>query len=265
MTHYSHQFTVPAPYRAYCCNHWPCGQTMAMHRHDCLQIYHVIAGDFQVDTGDGWQRILPGHAHILPPGFQHALRAGKNDLHFSVTFGTGDDERGLTRRIIAAHPRPGIQLVPLPAHLQNCLRTTGLLLDEMTQLRLILAFDSYCMNLLTQPGQNETEVRKQKLFGYLESKNTETVTVEQIADALHMSRTSLQRFCAEHFHCGIKSLHERVRVANASRLLLASEMSISQCARTCGYANIYSFSRIFKRVKGRSPQNFRRHSSQTDC
>ena len=264
LSHQSHRLTVTSPYQAFCYNRWHNGQSMAMHQHDCLQIYHVIEGDLQVDTGDGWQRIMPGHAHILPPGYQHALCTGKTDLHFSITFNTGDDERGLIRRIIAAYPQPGIQSVSLPAQLKDCLQTPRLLFDELTQLWLVHLFDAFCMNLLMQTEQGETEIRKQKLLGYLESKSTQMITVAQITSNTQMSRTNLQRFCAEYFQCGVRTLHERIRIENASRMLLKSDMSVGQCAQECGYADIYTFSRSFKRVKGRSPQDFRHHASQTD-
>lgn len=264
MSHQSHRFTVDAPYQAFCYNRWHNGQTMAMHQHDCLQIYHVIEGEFQVDTGNGWQRIPPGHAHVLPPGYQHALCTVQTDLHFSITFRKKDDERGLIRRITTAHPQPSITPVSLPAQLQDSLATPRLLFDEMTQLWLIHGFDAYCMNLLTQSEQGETEIRKKKLLDYLESKSTDTLSVNQITEMMQMSRTNLQRFCAEHFQCGARALHERIRIENASRLLLKSGLPVNQCAQACGYADIYAFSRSFKRVKGRSPQDFRHHASQTD-
>jgi AraC-like DNA-binding protein len=246
-------------------NRWHNGQTMAMHEHDCLQIYHVIEGEFYVDTGEGWQQILPGHAHILPPGYQHALGTGKTDQHFSITFRKGTDERGLIQRIIAAHAQPHIQMVSMPAQLLDMLQTRRLLFDDMTQLRLIHLFDAYCLNLLVESESGETDNRKQIILGYLESKTTQSLTVDEIAQVAGMSRTNLQRFCSKHFHCGIRALHERMRMENAARILLKNNMPVSECAQLCGYPDIYTFSRSFKRIKNRSPQEFRQHASQTDC
>ena len=266
ISHQSHRFTVNGPYQAFCINRWHNGQTMAMHEHDCLQIYHAIEGDFFVDTGEGWQQIMPGHAHILPPGYQHALRTGKTDQHFSITFRSNQaDERGLIQRIIAAHTQPNIQMVSMPAQLLDMLQTRKLLFDDMTQLRLIHLFDAFCLNLLAEAVSGETDNRKLVILEFLESKSTQPLTVEQIAHAAGISRTNLQRFCSKYFHCGIRALHEHIRIENAARMLLKSDIPVSECAMACGYPDIYTFSRSFKRIKKRSPQNFRHHATQTDC
>lgn len=236
-----------------------------MHEHDCLQIYHAIEGELHVDTGEGWQQIMPGHAHILPPGYRHALRTGKTDLHFSITFRTNHaDERGLIQRIICAYAQPCIQMATMPSQLLNMFQTHRLLFDDMTQLRLIHLFDAYCLDLLAESVSGETDNRKQIILEFLESKSTKNLTVDQIAKATGMSRTNLQRFCSTHFHCGIRALHEHIRMENAARLLLKCDLSISACAQACGYPDIYAFSRSFKRIKGRSPLDFRHHASESD-
>lgn len=260
----SHTFTITSPYQAYCYNSWLPGRGLKKHGHQCLQIFHVLKGDFEVNVGQGWQKIKPGTAHILPPGFSHALRSEKGDTHFSLTFGQRADERGLIQHLCAAFIQPQVQPVTLPSSLQAFLESPPLLFDEMTQLWLVHLFDGYCMNLLTERHQGHTEIRKQQLLSFLETQSTQVLTVEQIAKAMQMSRSSLQRFCAQTFGCGVRSLHERIRIENASRLLVQSQMPVSQCALECGYSDIYAFSRSFKRAKGRSPQAFRFHSLQTD-
>ncbi len=265
MSHQSHRFTINSPYQAYCFNRWHNGQNMAMHQHDCLQIYHVIEGTFQVNTGDDWQIIPPGHAHILPPGYKHALRTGQTDQHFSITFRSVPDERGMIQRLITAFANPCIEPVALPASLLEYFTSGNLMIDDLSQLQLIHLFDAYCLNLLAQNEQGETEIRKQKLITFLETNYAENLSVQQITKAMEMSRTSLQRFCSTVFHCGVRALHEQIRMEHAARLLIRSEISVSQCALECGYADIYAFSRSFKRIKGRSPQDFRHHAKHTDA
>ena len=212
ISHLTHQFSVKSPYQAFCFNRWHHGQIMAMHKHDCLQIYHVIEGEFHVDTGNGWERIPTGHAHILPPGHQHALRTGKTDLHLSITFHTTPDERGLIHRIITAYTQPCILPVTLPAQLHNYLQTSHLLFDELAELMLINLFDTYCLNLLSQTQQGETQIRRQKLLDYLQTHQDQSLTVKQITAHMQMSRTNLQRFCSDQFQCGVRAMHERIRM-----------------------------------------------------
>ena len=147
-----------------------------------------------------------------------------------------------------------------PATLRRFLESSPLLLTEAVELKLINLFDAYCLELLGVPDQSRGRgaAQQQLLLDFLEANVHLPLTVKQIADAVTMSRAGLQRLCAEAFGCGAHALHQRIRIEHAAKLLLHSDISISQCAGQCGFPDIYSFSRSFKRTVGLSPLAFRR-------
>ncbi len=227
---------------------------MEVHGHDYLQIIHVVEGDFAVDWGDGWQIVKPGCAHILPGGFSHSLRTTHGHKQFGLNFNTlKDAPTPLHALLCRRFTRPCIQPVEFTTPMRHYLESPPILPDELTQLKIIHMFDSYSLDLLDSLSVRSEIRQKKQLLGFLEENAAEPLTVTEISDAMSMSRASLQRFCAETFNCGVKTLHERIRIEHAARLLYQTELSISECARACGYSDIYAFSRSFKRIKGISP------------
>jgi len=82
--------------------------------------------------------------------------------------------------------------------------------------------------------------------------------VTDIARKLCWSRAKAQEICKRKFGCGIAQLHNRIRIDEATRLLLNSGTNVGEAAEACGFEDVSSFSRVFARVTGISPSQFRR-------
>ncbi len=83
-------------------------------------------------------------------------------------------------------------------------------------------------------------------------------TVAQLAAQAYMGESA---FRAAFVGATGKSPHrylEGLRIERAARMLLDGDSPVSEVARTVGYGDPYHFSRVFKRVKGRPPSEFRR-------
>ncbi len=254
----SHVFSMRCPYGFCSYNRWPPGHTLEPHSHDFLQVFHLLEGDSRIDMGGGWQTVRPGSVHVLPPGFQHAFQAGSGDLHVFLNLQPEDDERGWRQRLAEHFRTPTVYATSFPAALHRFLESRPLVLTEAAELKLINLFDAYCLSLIEGHDQARDKGTRLRLLDFLELNAHVPLTVEQIANAVPMSRASLQRFCSKVFGCGAHALHHRVRMERAARLLLQSDLSVSRCASQCGFPDIYSFSRSFKRIMGSSPLAFRR-------
>jgi transcriptional regulator GlxA family with amidase domain len=53
-------------------------------------------------------------------------------------------------------------------------------------------------------------------------------------------------------------LHEKMRVEDASRLLLNSDLNVGEVANACGFSDPYNFSRTFTKIAGVPPSVFKR-------
>jgi YesN/AraC family two-component response regulator len=52
----------------------------------------------------------------------------------------------------------------------------------------------------------------------------------------------------------------RYRMDKASEFMLTNSLSISEISRSVGYEDPLAFSKIFKKIKGASPREFREHT-----
>ncbi len=83
-------------------------------------------------------------------------------------------------------------------------------------------------------------------------------TLDSLASHAGLSRTGLaERFRETMGDTPLQYLRT-IRVQHAMRLLGETSQSLDQIARSVGYSDAFSFSKVFKRVVGQSPRDFRR-------
>ncbi|MDY5179916.1 helix-turn-helix domain-containing protein, partial [Butyribacter sp.] len=81
---------------------------------------------------------------------------------------------------------------------------------------------------------------------------------EEIAAKLNLSTSYFQHTYKKIFGISVHQDIIKARIEHAARLLQGSNNSISEIAAICGYENLEHFSRQFKKIKGVSPQQFRK-------
>lgn len=81
---------------------------------------------------------------------------------------------------------------------------------------------------------------------------------EEIAGELNISTSYFQHIYKKIFGVPVKQDIIRGRIEHAARLLQGTDASVSEIAEQCGYENLEHFSRQFKKLKGVSPQKYRR-------
>ena len=81
-------------------------------------------------------------------------------------------------------------------------------------------------------------------------------SLDDLGGRLFMSKRTLQRRLAAE-GLTFSDLMVRIRVAEAMRLLGASEMNVTAIGYVCGFADSAHFSHSFKRVAGETPGSWR--------
>ena len=88
------------------------------------------------------------------------------------------------------------------------------------------------------------------------------MTIDDIADATHMSRSSLNRKMHELFNLSAKDFVQAARIKHACNLLRSTDMAAKEVAYACGFSDPRYFSKSFKSNTGQTPTEFR--DSSTD-
>ena len=106
--------------------------------------------------------------------------------------------------------------------------------------------------------QLHTQIRMQKMLSYLYEHFRETVTLEEIANAAHISRSEAGRCFQAYLGCSPVEALIRHRLQAAQRLLHETTLTLQEICFECGFHSVNYFSRQFRRVYGCSPSEKRK-------
>ena len=100
--------------------------------------------------------------------------------------------------------------------------------------------------------------RVKHVMEYLQEHYAEHVTLADVAALVNMSTSSFSRFIKIRTGKNFIDCLNEIRVSAVARLLVDEPThTIADIAYKCGFNNISNFNRIFKRLRGFTPQQFR--------
>jgi AraC family transcriptional activator of pobA len=95
------------------------------------------------------------------------------------------------------------------------------------------------------------------MFACLETRANAATTVGDLAEAMHMSTSTLVRALKRDLGVSPKKLLIQHLVRRACESLLLSDRNIAEIAAVLGFANPFYFSRFFRQHTGQKPTAYR--------
>lgn len=77
------------------------------------------------------------------------------------------------------------------------------------------------------------------------------------SSALNLSEKQMNDLCNRHFHCGLKKILTDRLMQEARKLLISSELSVSEISYKLKFDDNSYFNRVFKKQTGLTPKRFR--------
>jgi AraC-like DNA-binding protein len=122
------------------------------------------------------------------------------------------------------------------------------------------------LNLLMDESWNpqnnaKTNYCKQNLQNvkdYLDSHYTEKITLDLLSEMFFINKFYLARVFKEQFGVPVNTYLIQVRITHAKQMLRFTDMPIEKIAHACGMSDNNYFARMFKKVEGYTPGEFRR-------
>jgi AraC-like DNA-binding protein len=109
------------------------------------------------------------------------------------------------------------------------------------------------------PANNESKNdRLSDVFDYVKENYKEEISLIEIAKIANLTPTSFCRMFKLKTKKSFVEYLNAVRVSNACKLLLETDKGISEIAYECGYKTASNFNKLFKKLTGTTPKEYRK-------
>ncbi|OGV55942.1 MAG: hypothetical protein A2017_07690 [Lentisphaerae bacterium GWF2_44_16] len=235
---------------------FPHGARHTEHVHPYWQMELVEKKGFSVLLNTG--RLIPddGDMLFIPPRNWHYMDHPHGRLSWSIKFVVAEMEEKYPAGILAKTKETGILFKALleavklekssPSH------TSQLLVEHLLATLLDLHFRKH--------GWEEKEdIRIRKVRRRIEELIVagKPVMVKKLAEENSYSTVYINRIFKKYLGVPLKVYIDQYRFETARRLLMESEMNMTEIAAEMGFDDVFRFSRFFKRMSGEAPRNFK--------
>jgi len=250
------------------------------HFHPEHQLGYVIQGDGKRVVGDSICPINCGEVVLLGANLPHVWRYNEQpepgDEAYAIVIHFGDaflgseffhkpemrDIRLLLSRASLGLQAKGETREQAAKIFHSMLQREGFgrVLDLLSLLHL-LAVSSELETISSagfQCRSAEVEIeRLRRVYDYVQSNYSDSIDRDSVAAIAHLSPSAFSRFFKKHTGKTFLDFLNEVRVGQACRLLMEPEFNITEVARLCGFADISTFDRSFRRIKEMNPSEYR--------
>lgn len=115
-----------------------------------------------------------------------------------------------------------------------------------------------CLETYQPVNSQKFETRINKVCAYIQHHFSESITLTQLANMLHMSESNFCKFFKKAMNTTCSDYLNDLRINEACHMLLSTEDSIGRIAHACGFDSISYFNRVFLKKKMLTPSKFRK-------
>lgn len=105
------------------------------------------------------------------------------------------------------------------------------------------------------PDRNKVLI--QKVCKYLEAHYNENISLDEAASMIGFSPFYFTKLMREHMNMSYVDYITAIRIEKAKQLLETTEMAVKDVGMTVGYENANYFTRVFKRIVGTAPNQYK--------
>lgn len=244
------------------------------HWHRSLEIIYVVNGSIDLWVNGETKSLKDGDIEIIHGGIPHEYQYVGEQAGCSMLIAY-DHLKEIYPEI------DNIRFVPEPSHpayqqLTQALDTALHIYfnrDPFYNLRLRSVMYELLHTLLTYFRVEKEQVpeifsakyaeRYKKVISYINEHYHENVTLERIAQQFGYSEEHFSRSFKKYMNVGFKEYLTRIRLYYARKLVLETDLTMTDIANECGFGDAKSFIRDFKQIYEVTPLQYRFNSK--DC
>ncbi|QSF45900.1 AraC family transcriptional regulator [Paenibacillus tianjinensis] len=259
-------------------HYWGCEQCAPGHSvgpgvRDLYKIHFIHAGTGKVSVGEATHTLGAGQAFLTYPHIvTHYAADSTEPWTYSWIAFTGEEIESLLSKTSLSPENP---VFPMDQQLMPALydRLTEAA-DQAECLDLPLKaimYEFFAILLRTVPAMKDSiRLPRQKslyveeCLHFLHAHYCENITVEMMSASLKLDRKYLSTLFKRTVGLPPQQYLLNFRIAKACELLAETGCTIGEISRSVGYQDPLLFSRMFKKVKGCSPKEYRMRHENTD-
>lgn len=201
-----------------------------------------------------------------------------NQIHYYI-----DEQRPVEHKILIVSPDMCPEFNRI---FKSMVPTVPLLKNAIENPRIVAAFDNMVQCKKEEGEYSETEARgcmlilMSEIFRNVELQEKEPydndlvkdiitycyenyntdISLQAIADELHVSRCYISRIFSKRLHVGFNDYINSLRIRNACEMLKKSDVPITEIAYNVGYNSVRTFDRCFMAVRQMTPKEYRQNA-----
>lgn len=252
------------------------------HYHDCYELYYLYSGERYYFIQDQTYHIAGGAFVLINPyeihqtgnlgnfGYDRMLIHFNKELledYLAVDSWVNPYEN-LDKKIhiISLEPQQQNFVETLLATMETEYRNNNQKENAYIKLTLmqLLLFLNSCKpgaNDEALPQINATQKTIFEIIGYINNCYFEDITLETISEKYYLSTFYFSRTFKEITGFNFVEYLNNVRIKEAKKLLLNTNMTISDISDAVGFKSNTHFGRVFKNIEGTSPSSYKKKSS----
>ncbi len=118
--------------------------------------------------------------------------------------------------------------------------------------------------LFPPPYQSKTNTNfiPEMIKNYIDAHINEKITLDDISNNLYISKSHIERTFKEEYNQTPLAYCANQKISQVASMLITTNYSISHIAQQFGYSDVKYMSKIFKKIKGKTPMEYRRDKLQ---
>ncbi len=244
-----------------------------MHSHPYNELYFLLSGERRYFIGHTIYDVLPDNVIIIP----------KNELHKT----SARNNKGYERYVVYFHDADISQLdipenknntsilsesgcISLPHNIADTIRaklnemyreaTRNDIYTEAMQksifIEILILIMRYGSKTAGAAGGHSDKI--QEVARYISENYEKDITLSDAAKMAYMDQTYFSKKFKRMTGFGFSEYLTEIRVNAATKLLVYTELSISEISDKCGFSSSNYFGDVFKRLNGVSPSKYRK-------
>jgi len=240
------------------------------HTHTFFHCIMVTAGEGNIRINTTDYKMVQNSFFIVPPNTEHSFRASHDSKLITIEIKFEITDKGLNDKVSAFHSLTYTIGTPIMDTVNKLFQerlTKRPLYRELSQ-ALINELFLHIERTVTEQNKEDKDIDLsqaeqkdgdiKKAIVYMKNNIDCDITLKELAEVVSLEKTYFVKKFKKAMGYSPMQYVRSLKLSKAKKLLLYSDMNITQISDTLSFSSIHRFSEFFFKETGLSPQQFRK-------